>query len=93
MSISDQPKVHVHDEFQHALIIRGRSIILGKMPVVTPKPVRASGNSRRSGPPGGIASIGTPLARMLPSVIGSIVSLTCGRELWVSQTCPRNDNG
>jgi bacterioferritin len=42
MNIADQLEVHAHDELQHALIISRQIDYLGKMPSVTPKPVRTS---------------------------------------------------
>jgi len=42
MNIADQPEAHAHDELKHALIISRQIDYLGKMPSVTPKPVRTS---------------------------------------------------
>jgi bacterioferritin len=42
MSISDQLELHAHQELKHALIISRQIDYLGKMPSVTPKPVRTS---------------------------------------------------
>jgi bacterioferritin len=42
MNIADQLEVHAHDELKHALIISRQIDYLGKMPSVTPKPVRVS---------------------------------------------------
>ena len=42
MSIADQLEAHAHDELKHALIISRQIDYLGKMPSVTPKPVRTS---------------------------------------------------
>src|SRR6201984_578555 len=46
MSIADQLEAHAHDELKHALIISRQIDYLGKMPAVTPKPVRTSGDPR-----------------------------------------------
>ena len=42
MNTADQLETHAHDELEHALIISGQIDYLGKMPSVTPKPVRTS---------------------------------------------------
>jgi bacterioferritin len=42
MSIADQLELHAHQELKHALIISRQVDYLGKMPSVTPKPVRTS---------------------------------------------------
>jgi bacterioferritin len=42
MDIADQLEVHAKQELDHALIIARQIDYLGKMPVVTPKPVRTS---------------------------------------------------
>src|SRR5262249_14219152 len=42
MNIADQLEAHAHDELEHALIISRQIDYLGKMPSVTPKPVRVS---------------------------------------------------
>jgi bacterioferritin len=42
MNIADQLETHAHDELEHALIISRQIDYLGKMPSVTPKPVRTS---------------------------------------------------
>jgi bacterioferritin len=42
MNIADQLEAHAHDELKHALIISRQIDYLGKMPSVTPKPVRTS---------------------------------------------------
>jgi bacterioferritin len=42
MNIADQLEAHAHDELKHALIISRQIDYLGKMPSVTPKPVRVS---------------------------------------------------
>jgi bacterioferritin len=46
MSIADQLEIHAHEELKHALIISRQIDYLGKMPVVTPKPVRTSDKAR-----------------------------------------------
>lgn len=46
MNIADQLEAHAHDELKHALIISRQIDYLGKMPAVTPKPVRTSGDPR-----------------------------------------------
>jgi bacterioferritin len=46
MNIADQLESHAHDELKHALIISRQIDYLGKMPSVTPKPVRVSGEAR-----------------------------------------------
>jgi bacterioferritin len=42
MNIADQLETHAQDELQHALIISRQIDYLGKMPSVTPNPVRTS---------------------------------------------------
>jgi len=42
MNIADQLEIHAKQELDHALIISRQIDYLGKMPVVTPKPVRTS---------------------------------------------------
>jgi len=42
MSIADQLETHAQQELKHALIISRQIDYLGKMPTVTPKPVRTS---------------------------------------------------
>jgi bacterioferritin len=42
MSIADQLELHAHQELKHALIISRQVDYLGKMPSITPKPVRTS---------------------------------------------------
>jgi bacterioferritin len=42
MSIADQLETHAEQELKHALIISRQIDYLGKMPSVTPKPVRTS---------------------------------------------------
>ena len=42
MSIADQLEKHAQQELKHALIISRQIDYLGKMPTVTPKPVRTS---------------------------------------------------
>lgn len=42
MNIADQLAIHAKQELDHALIISRQIDYLGKMPVVTPKPVRTS---------------------------------------------------
>jgi bacterioferritin len=42
MNIADQLEAHAHDELKHALIISRQIDYLGRMPTVTPKPVRTS---------------------------------------------------
>jgi bacterioferritin len=46
MSIADQLEIHAGQELQHALIISRQIDYLGKMPCVTPKPVRTSDNAK-----------------------------------------------
>ena len=46
MNIADQLEAHAGEELKHALIISRQVDYLGKMPVVTPKPVRVSENPR-----------------------------------------------
>jgi bacterioferritin len=46
MNIADQLETHAHQELQHALIISRQIDYLGKMPTVTPKPVRVSDDAR-----------------------------------------------
>jgi bacterioferritin len=42
MNIADQLEIHAKQELDHALIISRQIDYLGKMPVVTPKPVKTS---------------------------------------------------
>jgi bacterioferritin len=46
MNIADQLELHAKQELQHALVISRQIDYLGKMPVVTPKPVRTSEDPR-----------------------------------------------
>ena len=46
MSIAEQLEGHAQQELQHALIISRQIDYLGKMPSVTPKPVRTSEDAR-----------------------------------------------
>ena len=46
MNIADQLVKHAHQELEHALIISQQIDYLGKMPSVTPKPVKTSKNHR-----------------------------------------------
>ena len=46
MSIADKLESHAHDELKHALIISRQIDYLGKMPSVTPKPVRISADPK-----------------------------------------------
>jgi bacterioferritin len=46
MSIAEQLQEHAGQELQHALIISRQIDYLGKMPTVTPKPVRTSEDAR-----------------------------------------------
>jgi bacterioferritin len=46
MSIASQLEVHAQEELKHALIISRQIDYLGKMPIVTPKLVRTSGEPR-----------------------------------------------
>jgi bacterioferritin len=46
MNIADQLVKHAHQELEHALIISRQIDYLGKMPSVTPKPVKTSDNAR-----------------------------------------------
>jgi bacterioferritin len=46
MSIADQLAIHARQELEHALIISRQIDYLGKMPTVTPKPVRTSDDAR-----------------------------------------------
>src|SRR6202022_2084998 len=45
MGIAAQLEIHAKQELDHALILSRQIDYLGKMPVVTPKPVRTSKNS------------------------------------------------
>src|SRR6201996_2962554 len=47
MSIADQLAIHAQQELDHALIISRQIDYLGKMPTVTPKPVKTSENARQ----------------------------------------------
>jgi bacterioferritin len=44
VDIAAQLEIHAKQELDHALILSRQIDYLGKMPVVTPKPVRASRN-------------------------------------------------
>src|ERR1700761_1334788 len=46
MSIADQLETHAHEELKHALIISRQVDYLGKMPSITPKPVRTSDDAK-----------------------------------------------
>jgi bacterioferritin len=46
MDIADQLEIHAKQELDHALIISRQIDYLGKMPTVTPKPVRTSKNAK-----------------------------------------------
>lgn len=46
MSIAEQLQSHAKQELKHALIISRQIDYLGKMPIVTPKPVRTSEDPR-----------------------------------------------
>jgi bacterioferritin len=46
MSIASQLETHAQEELKHALVICRQIDYLGKMPVVTPKPVRTSEEPR-----------------------------------------------
>jgi bacterioferritin len=46
MNIADQLELHAKQELDHALIISRQIDYLGKMPVVTPKPVKTSGDPK-----------------------------------------------
>src|SRR3954453_10202147 len=46
MNIADQLELHAQQELTHALTISRQIDYLGKMPSVTPKPVRTSENAR-----------------------------------------------
>jgi bacterioferritin len=46
MSIAAQLEEHAHQELQHALTLSRQIDYLGKMPIVTPKPVKTSSKAR-----------------------------------------------
>ena len=46
MDIAAQLEIHAKQELDHALILSRQIDYLGKMPVVTPKPVRTSKNAK-----------------------------------------------
>jgi bacterioferritin len=46
MSIADQLEIHAQEELKHALIISRQIDYLGRMPSVTPKPVKTSNDAR-----------------------------------------------
>jgi bacterioferritin len=46
MNIADQLQVHAGEELKHALILSRQIDYLGKMPTVTPKPVKTSEDAR-----------------------------------------------
>lgn len=46
MAIAEQLQIHAQQELQHALTISRQIDYLGKMPTVTPKPVRTSEDAR-----------------------------------------------
>ncbi|WP_413993375.1 ferritin-like domain-containing protein [Labrys okinawensis] len=47
MNIADQLQVHAGEELKHALILSRQIDYLGKMPTVTPKPVKTSEDARQ----------------------------------------------
>src|SRR5580698_8575943 len=47
MNIADQLEIHAKQELDHALIISRQIDYLGKMPVVTPKPVKTSDDPKQ----------------------------------------------
>jgi bacterioferritin len=47
MNIADQLATHARQELEHALIISRQIDYLGKMPTVTPKPVRTSEDAKK----------------------------------------------
>ena len=47
MNIADQLATHAQQELEHALIISRQIDYLGKMPTVTPKPVRTSEDAKQ----------------------------------------------
>ncbi len=46
MSVADQLEIHAQEELKHALIISRQIDYLGKMPTVSPKPVRTSEDAK-----------------------------------------------
>src|ERR1700741_1963381 len=50
MDIAAQLEIHAKQELDHALILSRQIDYLGKMPSVTPKPVRTSKNPERHAP-------------------------------------------
>ncbi len=46
MDIADQLEIHAKQELDHALVLSRQIDYLGKMPTVTPKPVRTSKDSK-----------------------------------------------
>jgi len=46
MNIADQLEIHAQEELKHALILSRQIDYLGKMPSVTPKPVKTSTGAR-----------------------------------------------
>ena len=46
MNIADQLQTHAQEELKHALIISRQVDYLGKMPTVTPKPVKTSDDAK-----------------------------------------------
>src|SRR5580698_8463675 len=46
MDIADQLEIHAKQELDHALMLSRQIDYLGKMPTVTPKPVRTSKNAK-----------------------------------------------
>jgi bacterioferritin len=46
MNIADQLEIHAGEELKHALILSRQIDYLGKMPTVTPKPVKTSENAK-----------------------------------------------
>ena len=47
MNIADQLEKHAHQELEHALTVSRQIDYLGKMPSVTPKPVKTSEKAAR----------------------------------------------
>ena len=79
MDIADQLEIHAKQELDHALMISRQIDYLGKMPTVTPKPVRTSKNAKTCC--GSISRM-----KMKPSVIIATASGSANR--WANSRWP-----
>jgi rubrerythrin len=70
MNIADQLEQHAHQELQHALTISRQIDYLGKMPSVTPKPVKISEKPHSKCPH-------KPLGCRAPNMARSTIGRSC----------------